>query len=185
MHWGRWVLFITSFQHVILGYLFVGFTLLFRLSERFAYEPGLVPTVQWRPWVDRRYQYSLTIGRAICYKPAVRDDPKFIDTRMERHERKHIWQAEDLCFMAFLLALPVTIVTGDWILGLIIWSNAIVWLAVNFITAGLRERDFTIEGMYRNAEHERSSYAQTDLIWYLGRSWEELRLEVRRRRPGR
>lgn len=181
MHWGKLVLFIVSLPHVLLGYLFVGLTLALGLSERFAYEPGWVPTVQWRPWVDRRYRYSTTIGRGISYKPAHRDDPEFVNTQLERHERKHIWQGEDLCFISFLLGALITIVTGDWILGLIIWSSAVIWLAVNFITAGLRERDFTIEGMYRNAEHERSAYAQCDLIRHLGKSWEELREEISKR----
>jgi hypothetical protein len=180
MHAGKVLLFIISMPSVILGYLYVGLCLLLGLSEKFAYEPGLVPTVQWRPWVDKRYRFSLTIGRGISYKPARRDDPTEINTQLERHERKHIWQQEDNCFQSFLLGLPIAIITGDWILGLIIWSSAVVWLSVNFVTAGIRFHDFSIDGMYRNAEHERSAYAQTDLPRSLGKSWEQLREESER-----
>ena len=47
--------------------------------------------------------------------------------------------------------------------------------ATNFISAVLR---YGPKGIYRDAEHERSAYAQTDLLRFLAgdaKSWEELR----------
>ena len=173
---GRIVLYFISLPSVLLGWIYIGFTMLTGMAHRFEFEAGLVPTVEWRDWFDKKCKYSVTIGRGISYKPAVRDDdPEIIDTRLERHERKHIWQQEDCCFMSALIGLCVFIFTGNWVAGLLIWASAVAWLSANFITAGIRFADFSIEGMYRNAEHERSAYAQTDLPRKLGKSWEELR----------
>jgi hypothetical protein len=175
MKLGSWILLITSAQSFLLGHLYVGAALLFGFARKPAYEPGLVLTAEWRDWMDQRCRYSITIGRGIIYSPKRRDDPEQVNTLLERHERKHIWQQEDCAFMATLVGGTVAAVTGDWILGLMIWASAIFWLAVNFIIAGIRFHDFSYEGMYRNAEHERSAYAQCDLIRHLGKSWEELR----------
>jgi len=173
---GRIFLYFISLQSVILGHLYVGAALLFGFAREFAYEPGLVPTAEWRDWMDKKCPYSMTIGRGIIYKQAVRDDdPEIIDTPLERHERKHIWQQEDCCFVADLIALLVFIMTGDVAAALAVWASGVLWLLMYFITAGLRFGDWSHEGLYRNAEHERSAYAQTDLPRVLGKSWEELR----------
>jgi hypothetical protein len=152
---GNWILFLCSLQSVLLGHLYVGAALLFRFAEKPAYEPGLVLTAQWRPWMDRKWKYSTTIGRGIIYKPDRRDEPDKINTTLERHERKHIWQQEDMCFLATLIGGSVA-ATGEWIIGLIVWASAILWLAVNFITAGLRFHDFSYEALYRNANVPRT-----------------------------
>ncbi len=175
MTWGKLVLFTTGLPAAVLGYSYVTLAMIFFFAHKPAFEPGWVLTAQWRPWFDKIYLFSLTLGRGIIYKPDWRDDPTEVNTQLERHERVHIWQMEDNLFTAAILAIVIYLVLGDWILAVSVWASGIAWQAPHFVTAGLRFKDFSIMGLYYNAEHERSAYAQTDLCRAMGKSWQELR----------
>jgi hypothetical protein len=148
------------------------------LSHELAWEPGFVLTAQWRPWVGRVWRYSTTVGRGIVYHPDHRDpDPIKLDTRLEQHERVHVRQVEDRMALAFFVGLAIGLTHGLWWTALIIWWSGGAWQLPNFITAGLR---FGWKHAYEDSEHERSAYAQTDMLgaWGYG-SWWELRAAIR------
>ena len=108
----------------------------------------------------------------MVYTPQAYDDTAEADNRVERHEAVHVRQAEDENLKALLVALAVLLTTGHWLLAVGIWCSGGLWLFVHNATAIIR---YGFANAYRDAEHERSAYAQTDLPRALGKSWEELR----------
>lgn len=132
------------------------------------------------------WKYGTTFGYAIVYHPdALRGDTTVeADTRQERHEDVHVRQGQDESVLGFLVGLSVAIainvivreVSGDWQAAnqygarawAGIWISSIFWRAPNFLTAWLRGGH-----PYRDAEHERSAYAQTDTFCEPGKSWLE------------
>jgi hypothetical protein len=160
-------------------------------------------TAEWRPWFAKVYKYSTTLGRGIVFYPGVRDATDALDERVERHERVHVWQMEDISFRFLLLGVLVTAWTGDWGLGLLIWLTAPIWMITNFGMALLRfshnakwpeegkwykklfgfMRHLFIDIAYRDSEHERSAYAQTAL-WPGGDSWWQYRERLRAQMTG-
>ena len=95
------------------------------------------------------------------------------------HEFVHVRQTEDLMAISFLVGVVVAAVTGNWILSLALWTAGGAFQAVWFVTAGLRY-GWTLDGVYKQSEHERSAYAQTDR-WMTGRSWLQVENEVKKR----
>lgn len=187
-----WVLFGTSTPAVILGYLAYALSVaLFLTDVKSTRMQGAgVVTAKSRGWVADRFGYSITIGRFILYHPRVFDDTVEIDGRVEKHEFVHIRQWED-AVMWGLVGGGIGALLGVWLVDLsamqalgmwwISWALSVATMLTNFITAVLREG---WKGIYRDTEHERSAYAQTDVIRLLRqhgdyRSWEEMRDEAR------
>ena len=162
------------------------------------WEDAGIVTAEWRPWFAKFWKYSTTIGRAVIFYPGSRDTQDSLDERLEKHERIHVWQVEDNMFLSFLLGCYVTYHTGDWGLGAVIWLSGGFWQVTNFITALLRfghnarypqegkkhkrffsfMRHLFVDIAYRDSEHERSAYSQTNLFGN-GQSWYQLREEQR------
>jgi len=156
------------------GWTWLGLALALGFARAPRFEPGLVLTAEWRMWVARRWRWSTTIGRAIIYHPDHRDDdPTEVDTRLERHERKHVWQVEDMMLLSLIVAALLWLSGTDVLACMVVYVSGGAWQLPNFLAAGLRY-GFTFDAMYRGAEHERSAYAQTDLCIKLGKPWEEL-----------
>lgn len=166
----RWLLLPVSLPTALASWLALILLMLLGFAHRPRWAPGLLLTAAWRPWVNTRF--SVTLGRAVVYTPLAYDDTAAADNRTERHEAVHVRQAEDENLKALLLASLVWAFTNHWLLALGIWCSGGLWLFVHNLTAILR---YGISGAYRDAEHERSAYAQTDLPRALGKSWEELR----------
>lgn len=172
---GRVVLLVVNSPWGVgIGWTYVCLAVLFGFARVPRWEPGAVLTAEWREWFARRWDYSTTLGRGIIYHPDSRDDdPTVVDSRLERHERKHVWQTEDLMVLSFIVAMCLWFCGTDIMVCMVVYVSGGAWQLPNFLAAGLRY-GFTMENMYRGAEHERSAYAQTDLCIKLGKPWEEL-----------
>lgn len=145
-------------------------------------DTGVLST-SWKPWIAKLYPYTLTLGRVRIYKPGH-------EGIVDDHESVHVAQVEDLMLLSFFIGLIVILCTGDSLLGFILWTSGGTWQLPNFLTAMLRyghRVKWTTEGSfgtrlklflgalflevaYRDSEHERSAYAQTD-IGSDGLSW--------------
>jgi len=147
------------------SYLYVLGACLIGLAHKVSFTDWVL-TAQWRPWFAERWRYSTTVGLGIIYQPDSRTN-----TRIVNHEHVHVRQHQDEMLRALLIGLGVYAATGSWITGLCIWLLGGAFRLTNFITAGLR---FGWANVYRDSEHERSAYAQTDL-WTGGKSWSDFR----------
>lgn len=103
----------------------------------------------WRPWFAKRYRYSTTLAAGICLHPQG-------GAQTMAHELVHVRQFEDLAIGALPFALLVALVAWHpaWLL---LWPGLLFLQIGAFVGAVLRGGH-----MYRDAEHERSAYAQTD-----------------------
>jgi hypothetical protein len=175
MTWRTWLLLLVALPTALGSWLLLTLLILFGFAHRPRWAPGLLFTAAWRPWVPTRF--SVTLGRAVVFTPLAYDDTAAADNRVERHEAVHVRQAEDENAKALLLGGATWLVTGNHWLALAIWCSGGLWLFLHNVTAVLR---YGLANGYRDAEHERSAYAQTDLPRALGKTWEELREEARR-----
>jgi len=108
----------------------------------------------------RFWKWSTTIGRLILIHPVVYERDGY--ERILAHERVHVRQHEDLCFIAWQLSLffsPLGL--GFWWAGLLLWWSAGLWQLLMYLSAAMR---YGAENAYGEAEHERAAYAQTDGI---------------------
>lgn len=193
---GGWILFGISLPAVIAGHLYVllACCLFFAEFKSIRYQGAGVITSRFRPWFSNRWKYSTTLGRGIVYGPWAYDESTDIDNRTEMHEFVHIRQFENSCAWGLIGGLLTTIVA--WLLGLgagegfalwgFIWALSWTQNVVNMLTAVLV---YGWKGIYRDSEHERSAYAQTDLIRFMQNekvpvSWEVLRDEARAKADG-
>ena len=150
-----YVLFaITAPWSLTVGWSWVLLMRLFAATD-LRWEPGLVLTAEWRPWAARIWRYSTTLGRGIIYQSRHREAGKW--TSIQAHEHVHIRQIEDAMALSLVLGLIVGGVTGNWWLGAVLWWSGGMHQLPNFLTAMLRGGN-----AYRDSEHERSAYAQTD-----------------------
>lgn len=120
----------------------------------------------WRPWlVEKGWKWSVTLAGGMVLHPQA-------GARVLAHERVHVRQAEDAALGGLVLALLVSLVELDagWLL---LWPGAMLLSTANYLGAVLRGGH-----AYRDAEHERSAYAQTDARAD-GTTW----LEVHESRP--
>jgi len=124
---------------------------------------GVLMTV-WR----KDFSYSTTLGRGIVFSNKL-DERKA--ERIAAHERVHIRQFEDYCLYGLLTSAVVAIFGGGW-LSLLLWPFGMFLLLMNFVSAILR---FGVKGLYRDSEHERSAYAQTDYFNSEFEMWEDSR----------
>ena len=105
-----WIRFSFSVAWALLGWAWVALccVLFFADFKSLRYESdGMLVTAEWRAWFAKFYRYSTTLGRGIVYYPGVRDASDSLDERVERHERVHVWQKEDISFRFLLVGLLV------------------------------------------------------------------------------
>lgn len=128
---GNWILFAFSIQHALLSWL-LGLLLMAGFAHRPRFEGAAIMTLQWRPWVAKRYRYSLTFLRLIIWGPGFRElDPNDTTTELdenhERHERVHVRQFEDAAVQGFFLGLGLASV--QWAFGWCVeaWQPAVLW----------------------------------------------------------
>jgi hypothetical protein len=125
---------------------------------RFAEDPKMVApalfTARFRPWWAAKWKWSSTIGRGIIFHPKL-FTPEGAFERINAHERVHVRQHEDLCLHGLVWAL-VAFLWAQTALGLVLWFLAPLATGLNYAMSWVRGAD-----PYRDAEHERSAYAQT------------------------
>lgn len=127
---------------------------------------NLVLTATWRPWVTRFWKYSTTVSRGVIYHPNSVDS-----ARIQEHEMVHVRQVEDRLLLALVLGVVAAILVAahaDPLMTFLgFWVTGVAFQLPNFLGAVLRGGH-----VYRDSEHERSAYAQTDVHHTAnGRSW--------------
>ncbi len=182
---GNWVLFAFTFPWALITWLIGLLSIAAYVAHKPRFEQAALLTLEWRPWVREKlgFRYSTTLGRLIWYNIGHRDTKPGedgagveaeLDERLERHETVHVRQVEDRMILAFLVGLAVAI--GFWTHGHVgagfawwlgLWTSGGVWQVPNFLGAICR---YGWIGVYRDSEHERSAYGQTDR-WPDGSSW--------------
>ncbi len=183
---GRWVLFAFTLSWTLVTWLLGVLSIACYIAHKPRFEGAGVLTLELREWFatgeDGKgpWKYSTTLGRTIWWQPGKRDPGEELDERIERHERIHVRQVEDLMVLSFIVGLICGIATGDWLLAFLTWMSGGLWQLPNFLTAMLR---YGFRSVYRDSEHERSAYAQTDK-WPNGESWWEERDRARHRQVG-
>ena len=143
-----------------IGWLWVLLACAFFFAHRLKVVDDAVLTAEWRPWWAKRWRYSTTIGAGMIFQGYSRER-----TRTQAHERVHVRQTEDLALAGAIITPVVIAATGSW-WPLLIWPAMLIIQTSNFLGAVLRGGD-----VYRDAEHERSAYAQTDERE--GKSWQD------------
>lgn len=190
-----WVRFAFTAPWSLVGWLWCVLACLFQFADlkKMRFEGAGVLTSEWKPWFAKLYPFSTTLGRAIIFSPGVREN-----ARVRRHEQIHMDQVEDLMLLSFLVGLVVGLCTGNWLLAFLLWFSGGAWQLPNFLMALLRYGHLVTwpkEGFffgrlkkflsnlfmgvaYRDSEHERSAYAQTD-TGPDGLSWDDRREQIR------
>lgn len=156
----RYLLLPTSLPAYVEGILFILLANIFLLAEGIRWNKSTWTfEAVWRPWFEKHWLYSTTMGHGTIWQAQV-------DRRIQQHEPVHTRQIEDLLLLSFLCGLAYGVHSGNfgWFLGT--WFSGIAWQLPNFLTAWLRGGH-----PYRDAEHERSAYAQTDTDIIFGTSW--------------
>lgn len=147
----------------LLGYLF----LFLSLALLVAHKTNLSltrPTAQWRPWFGKRWKYSTTLG--IC---TVFNAEHLENVRLHQHELVHVRQFGDDALFFVLLAGWEVLAFFSPLWFRMVLTVPVVWLLLyvaKFLGAWLRHGH-----VYRDSEHERSAYAQTDLWSGSDTSW--------------
>jgi hypothetical protein len=170
----RWLLMLVGLPTLFGSWAAIVLLVCCGAAHRLRLAPGLLLTGAWRSWAD--HGYSVTLGRAVVFTPRAYDATPVADNRVEQHELVHVRQAEDENAKSLLLALTVLVATGNHWLSLCIWCSGGLWLFVHNVAAATR---YGVRFAYRDAEHERSAYAQTDPQRVPGTSWLELREEAK------
>lgn len=152
------LLFCFALPSRLIGLLYVVLSCCFYLAHRIDFEDGVI-TAEWRLWFASKVGFSVTGGHGIIYMPSV-------PMSTHEHEHVHVRQCEDACALSFVLGLIFIACGGNWIISLAMWATAPAQLLLNYFTGWLRYAD-----RYKGAEHERSAYAQTDVV--NGESWLE------------
>lgn len=125
-------------------------------------------------WKNRNRRFSTCLGRGMMLTKSVMDEGRILRHRVVKHEIVHLRQFEDFFVYGLFLSIIFLLITKSfWCL--LLWPLTAALLLVNFLTATLR---WGTKGIYRDTEHERSAYAQTDMwddLDYGDVSWEEIR----------
>jgi hypothetical protein len=146
---GRIVLYVLAWPR-FLGWLFPLLAVALFLGHDLRILDGAVLACTWRPWlIAKGWRWSMTLAAGMCLHPAY-------EGRVLEHERVHVRQAEDSALGALPFAIIASIAGGSawWML---LWPSLMLLQVGAFLGAVLRGGD-----VYRDAEHERSAYAQTD-----------------------
>lgn len=127
---------------------------------------NLVLSAVWRPWVAKFWKYSTTVSRGIIYHPV-----SAANARIREHEMVHVRQVEDRVLLALVLGIVaaslVAAQASPFFTFLGFWVAGVAFQLPNFLGAVLRGGH-----VYRDSEHERSAYAQTDIHHTSnGKSW--------------
>lgn len=155
---GRSLLFLAALPWTLtVGWGWVLLARVLGIATDLRWEGLGVLTAVWRPWVTKLWTFSTTLGRGIIYVPTRRAQPGWPWTRIQHHEHVHVRQVEDLMLLSLCVGTCVALASGSWLAGLAIWWSGGAWQLPNFVAALLRGGS-----PYRDAEHERSAYAQTD-----------------------
>lgn len=163
----RWILFVFTLPWALtISWPWIMLLRAIGAVDELEWEPTGVLTAELRPWTTKLWRYSTTLGRGIIYQPGRRAPKGQPWTSIQAHEHVHVRQIEDLMLLSFIVGLVVAVSTGHWGIGLALWWSGGMWQLPDFITAMLRGGN-----AYRDSEHERSAYAQTDLVQ--GKSWAE------------
>jgi len=187
-----WIRFAFTIPWTLVCWLLVVFAVALQLADvrKLRFEGTGILTTEWRPWVAKVYPFSVTLGRAMIFYPDDRSSSDGLNDRLETHELVHIAQIEDMMLTSLLVGGSVALATGDPLLGFFIWWSGGLWQLPNFATAILRwghlvrwptegsfsarlktfVRNLFVGVAYRDNEHERSAYAQTD-VRADGSSW--------------
>jgi len=187
-----WVRFVPTASWSLIAWFLCVCACLIQLAElkKLRFKGAGVLTTEWKPWFAKIYPFSITLGRMKIFLPGAQEDG-----RTDAHEDIHIAQIEDLMFLSLLVGLTVALITGDALMGFILWTSGGMWQLPNFLTAMLRYghlvkwpqegsfgsklktfmADLFVGTAYRDAEHERSAYAQTDPVGPNGESWASMR----------
>lgn len=107
----------------------------------------------WRPWVVARWRYSMAFSAGLVLHPA-RSAESF--ERTLAHERVHVRQTEDGALLGLALGLACTLIEMNPV-WMVLWPLLMFGKLFGWLGAVLRGGH-----VYRDAEHERSAYAQTD-----------------------
>jgi hypothetical protein len=119
-----------------------------------------LPVGTWRGWWARIWRFSTTIGFAVVLHPNH-------GARVRRHEFVHVRQFRDQALLGLMLG-GAAFWWGDPCLALALWIGSPLFMVPNFFGAVIGGGD-----IYRDAEHERSAYGQTDELDGPGSSWLE------------
>ena len=169
---GKIILLVLALPAYVLGFLYVG---LFSLGfcHRWRIDPETwAPEAVWRPWVTKVWKYGTTLGCGVIHHPdgVIGDETAEADTPHEKHEDVHVRQWQDACVLSLVLAIVnAGMVAGNVGAGWVFlwnWTLGVAYMAPNFLTAVLRGGH-----IYRDTEHERSAYSQTDPRMPNGESW--------------
>jgi len=150
--WRFWATLVVCLPAFVVGWLVVALAMLTglaRFSPSLDAELPLVLTVPWRAWWAKRWGYSTTISFGMGIHPDS-------GARTRKHERVHVRQVIDRSLLATVLALA-TVWVDPW-LALGLWVSAPLYQLPNFLGVLIRGDGH----IYRDAEHERSAFAQTD-----------------------
>jgi hypothetical protein len=192
MKFGRKVLYAVCLPFTLtVSYPAVLLACLVGLAHKLHLEPDGVLTATWRPSFAKHWPFSTTLGYGMIFHPSAdRGLVDVTDTRIEKHERVHTFQIQDQMVVSLLLGGAFLAFWGGPYISLGIWWSGGTWQLTNFLTAILRHgpEDLIpgepksllkryIDNAYRQSEHERSAYAQTDMVAQLGghnASWQDL-----------
>lgn len=215
---GNWILFGFSAQHAVISWFLGVLSLATFFTQKPRFEGAAILSLRLRDWSSKSRKkeedgsedkgfsrYSTTLFRAIFWhedRPIPETLAEELDSRHERHERKHIHQFEDECVRGFFLGLFLA--TCMWVFGWgEPWQPALVWeltwlmmpvmMTTNWGTALLRygpalkvrpngkKRSWfarLYDTAYLDSEHERSARAQTEGR-VAGRNWAEREFDAR------
>lgn len=178
-----WILLLPVLPLAVVSWLLVLLAIVFQMAEarKLKVEGVGILTTEWRPWLVKIYPYSVTLGRSMIFYPANRLADDGLTDRLERHELVHIAQVEDTMLSSLIVGSILAFATGDVFLGFCVWCSGAIWRLPSFLTALLRyghvvswpsSGSFWVrlkeyfpkltDIAYRDSEHERSAYAQTD-----------------------
>jgi hypothetical protein len=184
----RWILFTFTFPGAVLSYVAGILSMVFWLARKPRIEQTGILSLELREWfasgTDGKgpWDYSTTFVRTVWWQPGLRDETEELDERIEKHETVHLRQWEDYMMLSYFVglfsAIPMWVSVGTFdgfAMWFWIWCSGVLWHLPNFVTAMLR---FGARHGYRDSEHERSAYAQTD-VFHRGESWWDLRDRIR------
>lgn len=174
-----WTMFVLTPQVTVLGYLYLAVCMLLFMAKDVSHVGGGVFLAQWRPWVSKRWRFSTTLGNVVVMHP----DHGHV---VRQHELIHVRQFQDVAFMGWIAGLLLLFVNGGLLPeAAVVWASAPVWKLAHYVTSMLRGNGTLHSrsargvwgkfkrwwfGVYREAEHERSAYAQTAL-YSEGQTW--------------
>ena len=153
-----WLYLTVGWPTLIQGYVIGLFSLMFGLTRKPRFD-GPVLATDWRPWVEKRYNFTTTIG-------AWQGRASWFNETTRYHEAVHLRQYIDLNTIGAILGAALIPWIG-WQGALILWATSgAPWLLPLFVTAVIRYKRGGVSWMdaaYMGTEHELSAYAQTAL----------------------